>query len=103
MEKLDVDVDTAVPLGLIVNELITNTLKYAFPEGQKGTVRIKLDKRKDGVLQLEVSDNGIGKTGITHGTGFGGQLISLLTRQLSGSMREEVHNGTHTYFEFNLA
>lgn len=100
MEKLDVDIDTAVTLGLIVNELLTNTLKYAFPEGQQGKVQIKLQKQKDGVLQLEVSDNGVGKSGITKGTGFGGQLVSLLTQQLSGTMKEEVKDGTKIYFEF---
>jgi two-component sensor histidine kinase len=100
MDQLDVDIDTAVPLGLIVNELLTNTLKYAFPEGQKGKVQIKLQKQTDGALCLEVSDNGIGKSGLTHGTGFGGQLISLLTQQLSGTMREEVKDGTHIYFDF---
>lgn len=100
MEQLDVDIDTAVPLGLIVNELLTNTLKYAFPQGQAGKVQIKLHKQKDGMLQLEVSDNGVGKSGITHGTGFGGQLVSLLTQQLGGTMREEVANGTKIYFEF---
>ncbi len=100
MDQLDVDIDTAVPLGLIVNELLTNTLKYAFPEGQPGKVRIKLLRPKEGVLHLEVSDNGVGKSGITKGTGFGGQLISLLTRQLNGTMKEEVHAGTRIYFEF---
>ena len=102
MEKLDVDIDTAVPLGLIVNELLTNTLKYAFPKGQNGNVRIKLEKQTNGVLHLEVSDNGIGKSGVVHGTGFGGQLISLLTRQLSGKMREEVEGGTAVFFDFKL-
>jgi two-component sensor histidine kinase len=100
MDQLDVDIDTAVPLGLIVNELLTNTLKYAFPEGQKGKVQIKLQKQTNGVLHLEVSDNGIGKSGLTRGTGFGGQLISLLTQQLSGTMREEIKDGTHVYFDF---
>jgi two-component sensor histidine kinase len=100
MNELDVDIDTAVPLGLIVNELLTNTLKYAFPSGQNGKVLIKLEKRNDGVLQLEISDNGVGKSGVTHGSGFGGQLVSLLTQQLSGSMREEIKDGTHIYFEF---
>jgi two-component sensor histidine kinase len=103
MDQLDVDIDTAVPLGLIVNELLTNTLKYAFPEGQTGKVQIKLHKQKDGVLQLEVSDNGVGKSGTTHGTGFGGQLVSLLTQQLGGTMREEIQNGTKIYFEFKTA
>lgn len=102
MDQLDVDIDTAVPLGLIVNELLTNTLKYAFPDGRKGTVRIKLEKNPAGMLHLEVADDGVGKSGLTQGTGFGGQLVSLLTRQLSGSMREEVKNGTTIYFDFNL-
>ena len=102
MDQLDVDIDTAVPLGLIVNELLTNTLKYAFPEGKNGTVRIKLEKRKDGMLQLEVSDDGVGKSGVTKGTGFGSQLVSLLTQQLCGSMREEVKDGTSIFFEFKI-
>lgn len=104
MEQLEVDVDTAVPLGLIVNELITNTLKYAFPNGQKGNISIKLEKQNKDVLHLEVADNGIGKSASVSpkSTGFGGQLISLLTRQLSGTMREEVKNGTIFYFDFKL-
>ena len=101
MEKIDIDIDTAVSLGLIVNELLTNTLKYAFPNGQDGKVLIKLQKNKDG-LHLEVSDNGVGKSGLTQGTGFGGQLISLLTRQLGGSMREETTNGTSIFFDFKI-
>ena len=102
MEKLNVDIDTAVPLGLIVNELLTNTLKYAFPGKQHGSVRIKLEKQTGGILRLEVSDNGVGKSGPTQGTGFGGQLVSLLTRQLNGSMVEEIKGGTHTSFDFKL-
>lgn len=102
MEKLSIDIDTAVPLGLIVNELLTNTLKYAFPDGGVGTVQIKLEKQKDGILHLRVSDNGVGKSGLLKGTGFGGQLIALLTKQLSGSMREEINNGTHIFFEFKI-
>jgi two-component system, sensor histidine kinase PdtaS len=102
MEEINVDIDTAVPLGLIVNELLTNTLKYAFPEKQRGKVRIKLEQQSGNILHLEVSDNGIGKSGVTHGTGFGGQLISLLTRQLNGSMKEENKNGTSIFFDFKL-
>lgn len=104
MEQLEVDVDTAVPLGLIVNELLTNTLKYAFPDGQKGCVKIKLEKRDENILHLEVADDGIGKSGSVSakGTGFGGQLISLLTRQLNGTMWEEVKNGTIVSFNFKL-
>lgn len=102
MEKLDLDIDTAVPLGLIVNELLTNTLKYAFPQGQNGNVRIKLEKRTSGILHLEVSDDGVGKSAAVQGTGFGTQLVSLLTRQLSGRMHEEINNGTTTFFDFEI-
>ena len=102
MDKLDVDIDNAVPLGLIVNELLTNTLKYAFPKGSSGKVLIKLEKSKDGALHLEVSDNGVGKSGMTKGTGFGGQLVSLLTQQLNGSMREEIKDGTRISFDFKM-
>ncbi|MEO8822465.1 MAG: histidine kinase dimerization/phosphoacceptor domain -containing protein [Ginsengibacter sp.] len=102
MDKLDVDIDTAVPLGLIVNELLTNTLKYAFPNGEKGKISIQLEKRNDNILHLAVSDNGIGKTDVIQGSGFGSQLISLLTTQLNGKMREEIKNGTSVFFDFKL-
>ncbi len=102
MDNLNVDIDTAVPLGLIVNELLTNTLKYAFPKGEKGLVTIKLTKTENDILHLEVSDNGVGKAALTKGTGFGGQLVYLLTKQLNGSMKEDTKVGTHLYFEFDL-
>jgi len=100
MSKLSVDIDTAVPLGLIVNELLTNTIKYAFPEGQNGKVQIRLEQAANGNLQMLVSDNGVGKSSIIQGTGFGGQLVSLLTRQLGGTVKEDSNNGTHIFFEF---
>ena len=100
MNALNVDIDTAVPLGLIVNELLTNTIKYAFPDGRSGKVQIKLEQKSNGVLQMQISDNGVGKSGTTSGTGFGGQLISLLTQQLGGTMQEDNNNGTHIFFEF---
>jgi two-component sensor histidine kinase len=102
MENLDLDIDTAVPLGLIVNELLTNCIKYAFPKGEKGTITIKLHKQENNILRLEVADNGIGKSGVVHGTGFGGQLIAMLTNQLNGTIKEEIQNGTTTIFDFKL-
>jgi len=102
MEKLELDIDTAVPLGLIINELITNAVKYAFPDNQNGTLTIKLEKPSSTVLHLMFSDNGVGKSGIIHGTGFGGQLISLLTNQLNGTISEENQNGTSVFFNFKL-
>ncbi|WP_310379798.1 sensor histidine kinase [Flavobacterium sp.] len=101
MENLDLDIDTAVPLGLIVNELLTNSVKYAFPDDAKGIITIKLHKHEN-ILHLEVSDNGVGKSGVTYGTGFGGQLVSLLTQQLNGTMTEESQNGTTIIFDFKM-
>ena len=104
MDNLELDVDTAVPIGLIVNELLTNALKYAFPENTAGKININLSKSSDDLLTLSVSDNGVGKIAniIPKGTGFGSQLVQLLTQQLDGEMREEQANGTKLYFQFKM-
>ncbi len=104
MDNLELDVDTAVPIGLIVNELLTNALKYAFPQDAKGNISISLSKSNPETLTLKVSDNGIGKIeGIApRGTGFGSQLIQLLTQQLNGEMTEDNQNGTSVLFHFKL-
>lgn len=102
MKKIDLDIDIAVPLGLIVNELVTNSIKYAFPKGERGIITIKLELQNDNMLHLEVIDNGLGKSDLIQGTGFGGQLISLLKHQLNGTMREEIQNGTAIIFDFKL-
>ncbi len=101
MNALELDVDTAIPIGLIVNELVTNSLKYAFPNKQKGIIKIGL-KKEGSQLYLKVSDNGIGKKEKEEyiGTGFGTKLIQLLTRQLEGKMNLDIENGTMVSFEF---
>jgi two-component sensor histidine kinase len=104
MENLDLDVDTAVPIGLIVNELLTNALKYAFPDRDNGVINISLEKKSSNVLQLKVQDKGVGKTkGLApKGTGFGSQLVQLLTQQLNGKMNEKNDKGTYLEFNFQL-
>jgi two-component sensor histidine kinase len=101
MKELELDVDTAIPIGLIVNELFTNALKYAFPDNREGLIKISLIESRN-QLHLEVSDNGIGKNyhEKMEGTGFGTQLIELLTRQLEGKMSLSVKKGTAVSFEF---
>ena len=101
MKKMELDVDTAIPIGLIVNELFTNALKYAFPDNRNGLIKISLIESGN-QLQLEVSDNGIGKNyhEKMEGTGFGTQLIELLTRQLEGKMSLSVKKGTSVSIEF---
>ncbi|MEY8021038.1 histidine kinase dimerization/phosphoacceptor domain -containing protein [Muriicola sp. SD30] len=101
MKPLSVDIDHAIPIGLIVNELLSNALKYAFPENRKGIIRVSLEQHES-VLHLEVSDNGVGKVMSEEpdGTGFGTQLIELLTTQLDGEMKLVVDKGTMVSFDF---
>ncbi len=103
MEALTIDIDHAIPIGLIVNELLSNALKYAFPDNSNGKICIRLQKH-DSILHLEVSDNGIGKNTSKEldGTGFGTQLIALLTAQLDGKMNLVVDQGTVVTFDFQL-
>jgi two-component sensor histidine kinase/tetratricopeptide (TPR) repeat protein len=95
MPELELDVDTAVPLGLIVNELITNSLKYAFPDGRSGTITVSLQKTGTG-LELWVGDDGVGKANTATGTSFGSQLVKLLTTQLGGKMEQGSETGYWT-------
>lgn len=103
MGQIELDVDMAIPIGLIVNELLTNSLKYAFPNNRKGTIRISL-KKTDRMLHLEVIDDGIGKIpqNQAQGTGFGIQLIALLTKQLDGKMTLSTNQGTSVSIQFQL-
>uniref|UniRef100_UPI0025B83DB3 sensor histidine kinase n=2 Tax=Cecembia sp. TaxID=1898110 RepID=UPI0025B83DB3 len=102
MKELEMDVDTAVPLGLIVNELLTNALKYAFPKGVKGNIELRLENLNEDNFQLKISDNGVGKSSDekAKGTGFGTQLVDLLTRQIDGKLMQDVSNGTMILINF---
>ncbi|MBT9188911.1 histidine kinase dimerization/phosphoacceptor domain -containing protein [Zobellia russellii] len=103
MEPMELDVDMAIPIGLIVNELFTNSLKYAFPNGRKGKIKISL-REEEQMLQLDVRDDGIGNwgEGVSQGTGFGTQLVDLLTKQLDGKMVLNVSQGTAVSIQFQL-
>ncbi len=104
MDKMELDIDTAIPLGLIVNELLTNALKYAFTDKASGQIDLVLEQSSNSKLHLEISDNGCGKklNGSVTGTGFGTQLINLLCHQLNGKMSEQSENGTTCSFDFNI-
>jgi two-component sensor histidine kinase len=101
MDPLELDVDTAVPLGLIVNELLTNAIKYAFEGGAAGAVEVGLSKEGAGCL-LKVTDNGVGKDldVPATGTGFGTRLVNLLARQLGGTLTEVNEGGLKTELQF---
>lgn len=80
----------AIPLGLIVNELVTNAIKHAFPEGRPGMVRVRL-QAAGAQLRLDVEDDGVGLgarmgTGPTRGTGLGQDLVRALCQQIGGTL-----------------
>lgn len=108
MKKTILDVEIAIPIGLIVNELVTNAWKYAFPDtifrDKKGKINISLIQKDVQNLQLIVKDNGVGKypSKPIQGTGFGSQLIRLLTQQLNGTLTEKIEKGTTFIFDFKL-
>lgn len=86
IDDVELEVDTLVPLGLILNELITNVLKYAFPDERKGTLSIYLKEVKD-TLELSVQDNGVGyDPKQVDDTSFGSTLVSALSQQLNSEI-----------------
>jgi two-component sensor histidine kinase len=60
IEDINVSIDTAIPCGLLVDELVSNALKHAFRTGRRGTIAIALSLDSDGAISLKVCDNGIG-------------------------------------------
>ena len=91
MELGPVEVETgqAIPCGLIVNELVTNSLKHAFAGGRSGEVRIGLQREADGPVRLRVSDTGAGlpaNFAARQGHSLGLQLVSDLAKQLLGAL-----------------
>jgi two-component sensor histidine kinase len=79
--------ERAVAVGLVINELLTNALKYAFPEDRSGTVKVRFMRQEDGFC-LEVIDNGIGVADDREpdGSGLGQRLIHSMVTQLQGSV-----------------
>jgi PAS domain S-box-containing protein len=83
--SLACDMDVAIPLGLIVNELATNSLKHAFPDGRQGMVRIRLFQEGDDVV-TEVSDTGVGSEGQQKSLGLGKLIVTSLAQQLEADL-----------------
>ncbi len=104
VEEVWVNIDKAVPFGLILNEIVTNAAKHAFPGRGDGRMTVSI-KEKDGTLEAVVEDNGVGLP-----DGFdpersqtlGMQLIANLARQLKGTLRVESEGGTRFSLEVPL-
>ena len=102
LTRTEIPHEHAVPLGLIVNELVTNALKYAFPNGQSGTIQVNLEVLAHGEGRLHVRDDGIGM-GAPRSGSSGTALIRRLVQQIGGQLsREEVERGTGFAINFPL-
>jgi PAS domain S-box-containing protein len=93
---IDVNIDTAIPLGLMVNELISNAIKYAFPENRKGEIVIEIAKDKK-TISLVVRDNGVGIPADFdwhNAKSLGIRLVNSLVEQLQGTIEMDRSAGT---------
>ncbi|HEX5780162.1 MAG TPA: PAS domain-containing protein [Xanthobacteraceae bacterium] len=94
VEPMTLDIDRAIPLGLIVNELVTNSIKHAFPPGARGTIEVKLKKGGAGeVLRLSIADDGGGIADQGARDGLGTRLIEGLMQQLGGRIERRDDSG----------
>ena len=84
LEPALVSRDRAVAVGMVVNELVTNAAKYAFPDGRSGLIQVNLS-RTDRGSELEVCDDGVGLIG-QQGAGLGGRLVESFARQARGTL-----------------
>ena len=95
-------IDTALPCGLIVNELVTNSLKHAFRKAKKGEVTVSLAKEDGNKNILTVKDNGSGAAALDfeNSTTLGMELVKTLTEQLEGTIKVSTNNGTEICITF---
>jgi two-component sensor histidine kinase len=101
-ETVSLAVDTALPLGMVVNELVTNAVKYAYPEPERGVIRVRFVRENEGLL-LSVSDKGPGlpqKAEKPNGA-LGMKLVTSLVAQVQGELRVRPRPGAT--FEIRLA
>lgn len=102
-EDVHLGIDAAVPCGLIINELISNALKHAFPNNHQGEILVELQKNQQ-QISLCISDNGIGfppDLDFQKTNSLGLQLVNTLVGQLDGTI--ELQNGSGTTFKINFA
>jgi len=104
-ENIFLTMDTAIPCGLIINELVTNTLKHAFPSNRKGEIKIEVSYQRNNKFTLIVADNGIGlpqDIDIENTDTLGFQLVQTLIKQLEASLEINRENGTEYQITFSI-
>ena len=97
VDPIFLDLTTAVPVSLILNELVSNCLKHAFPDGRSGGVTVQFKRTEAGQLQLRVRDNGAGLSldfAIAQAQSLGLRLVKILADQLGGRFTFDCNSGT---------
>ena len=96
LDAISMNINRAVPTGLLVNELITNALKHAFPEQKEGEITVKMEKNNSTNFNLIVEDNGIGISEEQRESmeSLGMVLIQTLVKQIDGKLAVTTENGT---------
>jgi PAS domain S-box-containing protein len=94
VDQVDVPVDVAIPCGLIVNELLSNVLKYAFAGRETGTVRVSFARAGD-AMELAVIDDGVGMPEDVRAGSIGMRLVESLARQFHGTLSVTSDGGVH--------
>lgn len=102
IDPLSVDRDQATPIALLVNEVVTNALKYAFPGGRKGSIDLRLERIGQDRVRLSIIDDGVGFSGEPGSGGMGSRLIRGMVTQLGGTYTYSGENGTRFVAELTL-
>ena len=100
------DVDTSLPIGLIINEIVSNAFKYAFKNVAEPSLDIHLVQKEKKSFNLHIGDNGVGLPAdfeIDKSTSFGMKLVDLLVKQLQGKLKVENKDGLHYYIDFQVS
>lgn len=97
--------ETAIPCGLIINELVSNALKYAFPDGRSGEIWVGLQRIGDEQLSLQVKDNGVGLSAtvdLHQPQSLGMSLVQTLTKQIQGDLQFHTEQGMGITITFSV-
>ena len=103
IREVSLGIDVAVPLGMIINELVSNSLKYAFPPDRAGRIRLELGRATNGFYFLTIADDGVGLPpdfDFTSTGTLGMQLVRMLTQQIGGTIEISKIGGTEFRISF---
>jgi two-component sensor histidine kinase len=105
IESVDLSIDLAVPCGMIVNELVTNAMEYAFPDGRTGNIGVVF-RTVDGRCELTVSDDGAGLSipgEDSPAEALGPRVVRALTQQIDATLQVESDGGTRCTISFGAS